>query len=165
MVGLGLQLPASGCLVLYCTLHLVYLLPPLCDSVLDFLGLLAEVEHGSSLHVALALLLGEFVRHSFEEHVGGFALVNGCFSGFDLVFLVFPELEFELEKFLAFFSVHVFTLFEMSNLDHELLLVHLPLHLVEHGYWDVVDDLELLVYLGQHSVSYVTNNLNLSIQI
>ena len=92
MICLGLQLSATGCLSLDCSLHLVDLLPSLSDSVLDFLGLLAQIEDSSSLHVAFALLLCEFVIHSLEEHVGSFSLVNGCFSGFALPFLVLPEL-------------------------------------------------------------------------
>ena len=51
VVGLCLQLSPTLCHGFDGSLHLVNLLPPLSDSVLDFVSFLAQILHRASLHI------------------------------------------------------------------------------------------------------------------
>lgn len=152
-VHVELELLAAVGLALDGALRLVDFLLALSNLLLNFVHFFVQVGNGSLLEVDLAASLLDLTLHAFKEERVGLPLVGGAGLALDLLLLLAAELGLEGEQLLPLLRVELLTLAEMSDLDHELLLVHLSLHVVEHGDVSVVEHLQALLWLretGRH---------------
>ena len=118
--------------------------------ILDLVHLLRQVVHCAFLQGDPALHFFDLVVHALDHYVLRFAAILCLHSRLHAKLLVAPILELQLEQLLALGRVELLPLAEVSNLDQQLLLVHLSFHVIEHGYGNVIDDLQLFVNLRQH---------------
>ena len=76
--------------------------------------------------------------------------VLGVVARCHLLFLILSILELKFQQLFALLRVDMLPLLEVLYLNQQLLLVHLSFHVIEHGYGNVIDDLQLFVNLRQH---------------
>ena len=108
--------------------------------IFDLVHLLRQVVHCAFLQGDPALHFFDLIVHALDHYVLCFAAILCLHSRLHAELLVAPILELQLEELLALGRVQLLPLAEVSNLDEELLLVHLPLHVVEHANRNVIDD-------------------------
>ena len=152
MVSLRLEFASPLCLGFNRSLRIVYFLLSLLDSLLDFACLLRQIRDCTSLQINFALRSRQLGGHALEQHRGRRTLVLCLSSALHLPFLVLPIRQFKLQQLLPLVGVHLLPLLKVGDLDHELLLVHFSLDLIQHSNGNVVDDFKLFVYLWQHDL-------------
>ena len=134
-------------LLLHRSFHFVDFDLALTDVLFDLLHFLFKVCNGVLLQNYFTFTILDFVLIAREHQALSLASILRCISGLNMHLLVLAIHELQLQQLVSLLSVKLFSLFEMGNLDEQLLLVHLSLHLVEHGDRNVINHLQLLVYL------------------
>lgn len=130
--------------------HLIDLLLALAYMILHLVHFLIEVGNSALLKVDFTPRLFDFVCKAIDQHVLGFTAILRRLPRLDLNLLVTAILQLKLKQFIALLSIQLLTLPEVSNLNQQLLLVHLTLYIIKHSNRDVVDDFQLFVNLSQH---------------
>ena len=114
--------------------------------IFDLVHLLRQVVHCTFLQGDPALHFFDLIVHALDHYVLRFAAILCLHSRLHAELLVAPILELQLEELFALGRVELLPLAEVSNLDQQLLLVHLSLYIVEHCNWNVIDDFKTFVY-------------------
>ena len=147
MVCLLLELSTFLSLGFDHSLDLIKFTLPLLDGVTSFTHFVPQIIIGRLLQVILALGVFELVCQSLYDNVGSFVSVLCQVTHLDMMLLIASKSQLKLKQLLSLLRVELLTLLEVCNLNHQLLLVHLALHVVQIQKPYVIDVLNPRVHL------------------